>query len=167
MLDTGATLDPTRTYRYSLWRVWDATAPRTCFCMLNPSTADATTDDPTIRRCIGFAKTWGFGSVEIVNLFAYRATRPADLRTAPNPIGPQNDSAIMSAACRAGRFIAAWGNHGSLLNRATEVIELLTGTPLLCLGTNNSGHPKHPLYVARTTKPNPLIRTFNKSCPVV
>src|SRR5262249_14212908 len=86
-------------YRYSLTRRWgDAAEPRALFVMLNPSTADAEQDDPTIRRCIGFAKAWGMGSLEVVNLYALRATDPAALLSAPDPIGPKNDTMITSAA---------------------------------------------------------------------
>ena len=157
MLDSGAQFDPTGTYRYSLWRTWNASALRACFCMLNPSTADAMADDPTIRRCIGFARGWGFGAVEIVNLFACRATRPADLRAARNPIGCENDEAIRRAADRSDCFVAAWGNHGSYLGRALQVCELLAGVETLCLGLNTTGHHRHPLYVPQRTRPVPFI----------
>ena len=88
---TGADFDPTGVYRYSLWREWDARAPAVAFVMLNPSTADAGKDDPTIRRCASFARSWGYGSLEVVNLFAYRASEPKRLRQTPDPIGPAND----------------------------------------------------------------------------
>src|SRR4028119_2392792 len=87
----GAIFDPTRTYRYALWRTWDAARPPVAFVLLNPSTADARRDDPTIRRCANFARTWGFGGLEVVNLFAFRATHPTDLKCAADPVGPQND----------------------------------------------------------------------------
>ena len=97
---TGAEFDPTGAYRYSLWREWDARAPAVAFVMLNPSTADAARDDPTIRRCASFARSWGYGSLEVVNLFAYRASEPKRLRQTPDPIGPANDDYLVDAADR-------------------------------------------------------------------
>ncbi len=90
----GAAFDSTGTYRYALWREWDASAPRLGFVLLNPSTADAENDDPTLRRCMGFARAWGYGSLQIVNLFAYRATVPDALRWVADAVGPENDRHI-------------------------------------------------------------------------
>ena len=95
-------------YRYMLGRQWGA-PPFLLWMMLNPSTADATEDDPTIRRCSGFAKHWGFGGLVVVNLFAFRATNPADLRAAEQPIGPENDRHLVNAARSCPRVVAAWG----------------------------------------------------------
>jgi hypothetical protein len=146
-----AIIDPTGAYRYSLTREWDAALPRVCFCMLNPSTADALRDDPTIRRCIGFARSWGYGSLEVINLFAYRATSPGELRAADDPVGPQNDWHIGQAAGRASLIIVAWGAHGSFLARDVPVAERLAGA--LCLGMTRTGYPRHPLYVRGDTRP--------------
>ncbi|MCA9774331.1 MAG: DUF1643 domain-containing protein, partial [Myxococcales bacterium] len=121
----SARFDATGTYRYGLIRLWDAARPRALFIMLNPSTADAEREDPTIRRCIGFARTWGFGSMEAVNLFAYRTTDPARLPLHPAPIGPANDAAIARAAGRAGTIVLAWGHHGAGAARAADVLRLL------------------------------------------
>lgn len=144
----GAIFDITATYRYSLWRVWSAASPRVVFVMLNPSTADAQYNDPTIRRCIDFASSWGFGSVEVVNLFAYRATHPMQLRQVDDPIGADNNLFLVQALRRAACIVAAWGTHGTFLSRDREVLELLKQAhTCYCFGLTKNGHPKHPLYV--------------------
>ncbi|GET43882.1 DUF1643 domain-containing protein [Microseira wollei] len=148
----GATIDPTGLYRYSLWREWDANAPRVAFVMLNPSRADADTDDPTLRRCLSFARSWGYGSLEVVNLFAYRAPRPDILRLVSDPIGPENDRYLKQAVELADKIIVAWGNRGSLSNRAKIVSSwLMSRENLYCLGITQTGHPRHPLYVRSNT----------------
>lgn len=134
-------------YRYLLWRRW-AEADSLLFVMLNPSTADAERDDPTIRRCIGFARAWGFGGVEVVNLFAWRATLPRQLAAAKDPVGRHNDAAILEAVARSRAVIAAWGVHGALRGRDAQVARLLAATRLRCLGVTRDGAPRHPLYVA-------------------
>lgn len=152
-----ARIDPTGRYRYALTRIWDPGAARVCFCLLNPSTADATTDDPTLRRCLGFARDWGFGGVEIVNLFALRATDPRLLRRTPDPVGPRNDAAIVRAARRADLIVAAWGNHGALRSRAEAVRALLSPIATVhALGITKMGHPRHPLYAPRSAGAKPL-----------
>lgn len=136
-------------YRYTLTREWDETLPRTVFVMLNPSTADAHQDDPTIRRCIVFAKTWGSGALSVVNLFALRATDPDAMMAHADPVGPDNDRYI-STVCEGddvARIVLAWGVHGSHRNRDMAVLKLLMGFKRLCLGTTKGGHPRHPLYV--------------------
>lgn len=145
-------------YRYRLTRRWGAPSdPCICWIMLNPSTADATVDDPTIRRCIGFSESWGFGSLTVVNLFGLRSTNPQGL-LAPDvdPIGPDNDHAVRLAALEADRCIAAWGTKGGLRHRNAEVIRLVTGDcmePMHALAVTKDGHPKHPLYVKGDTTP--------------
>lgn len=120
--------------------------------MLNPGTADAEIDDPTIRRCIGFAKREGCGALRVENLFAWRATKPDEMfAQADNAIGA-TDTAIREAARAAdGPIIAAWGGDRRAEGRAREVTEVLDklGVKLMCLGTTNSGAPRHPLYVRR------------------
>jgi hypothetical protein len=156
----GATFDATSTYRYSLWRTWDGSLPRVAFIMLNPSTADHRTDDPTIRRCMDFGRRWGYGSVLVVNLFAYRTPSPAELARARHPIGPENDRYLMAAGRRSAAVVAAWGVHGALHGRDAQVLELLglrRRKPLLCLGTTSAGHPRHPLYLHRETRPMPFV----------
>jgi hypothetical protein len=124
------------------------------FIALNPSTADHQQDDPTIRRCVGFAKHWGYQSMVIVNLFAYRATQPADLKAASNPIGPRNDYWLRTMVASADLTIACWGNHGSFLARDKTVLKRFPG--LHCIVQNKSLHPAHPLYLKASLTPIPL-----------
>jgi hypothetical protein len=143
-------------YRYRLWRTVnpDARPRRLLFLMLNPSTADADLDDPTLRRCIGFASLWGYRSLEVCNLFAYRATDPDMLVRVADPVGPHNDVHILAAAARAESIIAAWGTRGALGERASHIVAAITRQrPLLCLGLTKGGTPRHPLYVRRDAAP--------------
>jgi hypothetical protein len=142
-------------YRYRLWRTWDAALPRVAFVMLNPSTADHRKDDPTIRRCIGLSRAWGYGGLVVVNLFAYRTPAVAALRQVPDPIGPDNDRHVRAASRRAAAVVLAWGVHGTLHGRDQEVLRLLgrCRRPLLCLGTTRDGHPRHPLYLPSGIRP--------------
>src|SRR5262245_57337522 len=133
-------------YRYWLTRTWDAARPAVCWLMLHPSTADAARDDPTIRRCMGLARRWGHGGIVVINLFAWRATDPAELARAADPVGPANDRALRQRA-RGLRLIAAWGCQGKLLGRADAALRLLGGRRLECLGVTAAGQPRHPLYV--------------------
>lgn len=152
-MERGAVLDPTGVYRYSLWRNWNPDAPKITFVMLNPSQADAHQDDPTLRRCIGFAQDWGYGSLEVVNLFAFRATRPQALRTASDPIGPACDRYLLAAAS-VEQIVVAWGNWGRLHLRDRAVLKLLAPhAPISCLGLNQAGQPRHPLYVPKSVTP--------------
>lgn len=153
---SGATFDRTGQYRYTLWRVWDSTLPAVAFVMLNPSTADETVEDPTIRRCTGFARAWGYGSVEVVNLFSYRATQPQQLKLAEDPVGAETDSYILQASDRASLLVFAWGNWGKLFDRDRAVLKLLSQKQCYCLGRNRSGQPRHPLYVPSRWQPVPF-----------
>lgn len=145
----GATFDARRRYRYRLWRDWEPSRPRVVWIMLNPSTADETTLDATIRRCVGFAKAWGFGGIDVVNLFAWRATDPGLLRAAKDPVGPANDHAIAAALRDAALIVAAWGGNPIVSSRARDVRRLAARLHkrLFCLGTTKDGEPRHPLYV--------------------
>lgn len=136
-------------YRYSLTRQWSDTRARLLFVLLNPSTADAAHNDPTVARCMRRAQLGGFGAFRVVNLFAYRATRPADLFAAASPIGPDNDKALVAGARWADHIICGWGAHGAHLGRNAAVGTLLRqmGKPLLALGTTRCGNPRHPLYL--------------------
>jgi hypothetical protein len=149
-----ATFDPLRRYRFRLSRVWGP-GTRINFLMLNPSTADAFRLDPTVRRCVGFAQSWGAGSVEVTNLFALRSTQPAGLRAVDDPVGPGNDDAIVAAAVAADVVVAAWGVHGTYRDRAQAVAAALAseGITLRCLRVTRGGHPGHPLYVPADTSP--------------
>lgn len=155
---SSAILSPCGLYRYSLTRLWDESKPGCLWIMLNPSIADADTDDPTIRRCMGFARAWGCGSITVVNLFAYRATDPALLTAAVRYMprgaaGPDNDANIRRACInhseRGDYILTAWGAHAarkSLAWRRDEVMRLLPLADLCCLDVTVSGEPKHPLY---------------------
>ncbi|GAB4384229.1 MAG: DUF1643 domain-containing protein [Phycisphaerales bacterium] len=152
-----ASFDRTRTYRYTLHRRWSPGPRRACFCLLNPSTADAHRNDPTVRRCIGFAQDWGFDALEVVNIFALRSTDPAALIRCDDPVGPGNDRAIVRAARRAEICVLGWGAHGQLLDRGRRVLELLRPyAEPLCLGLTAAGQPRHPLYLPRSARPRPI-----------
>lgn len=136
-----------RRYRYLLRREWDASLPAVSFVMLNPSTADETRDDPTIRRCLAFARAWRCGSLNVLNLFALRATDPRELRVADDPIGPENDW-YLDGLDRRSLIVAAWGEQGRLHGRGARVAAMLGEGRLRCLGKTKSGEPRHPLYLA-------------------
>src|SRR5581483_1096528 len=150
----AAVFSADRAYRYRLSRAWGDGA-RVCFVLLNPSTADETQDDPTIRRCIGYAKDWGFGGLEIVNLFALRSTDPRALYRHLEPEGrPENDEHILQAAHDSELVIVAWGSHGSLNHRSSVVAPALKRVaPTFCLSVLKDGAPGHPLYLPRSAKP--------------
>lgn len=140
-------------YRYRLEREWDATTSKVAFLMLNPSTADHAEDDPTIRRCVGFAKAWGFGGLVVGNLFALRSTDPKALYAHPDPVGPDNDQHLTEICQSALRIICAWGTHGKHLGRDRAVYDKLEFFDLRALKVTTKGHPGHPLYIAGSTEP--------------
>jgi len=152
----AASFDESGAYRYSLTRSWGA-GRRIAFVLLNPSTADATADDPTIRRCIGFAQALGFGSLEVVNLCALRSTDPTALARHPDPIGPANADAIARAIARADLTVAGWGNHGA---RYVELLppEAWSDVDLHCFGLTKLGQPRHPLYLPSAARPVPYAK---------
>lgn len=153
-----ASFDRTSRYRYTLGRHWNDALPRLAMCLLNPSTADHRQDDPTIRRCINFACDWGFGSLEIINIFAYRSTDPANLYQLTDPIGPRNNAAISRAIARANAIVLAWGTHGQHLNRGKYIEQHITtqanhhNIPVSIFARTKRGQPKHPLYLAASSK---------------
>lgn len=158
-LYAGADVSADGRFRYTLSRRWapwidDADISDVChFIMLNPSTANGYQDDPTIRRCVGFAKTWGFNALVVTNLYAFRATDPDDLFLADERgDGPENDSFIFSRTVDSGLTVCAWGTRGG--HRANHVKEMLRlrGLYVYALGSTKDGHPKHPLYVPSGTK---------------
>jgi hypothetical protein len=158
----GAVVSPCGTYRYTLDRVWDASLPTALFIMLNPSTADASVDDPTIRRCVSFAKRMGCGALTVVNLYALRSTDPGALATHPDPVGPDNDTHIaLALGKRLGCVVAAWGAHPAANQRVDTVAALLAahGWQVSCLGTTKGGAPRHPLYVRGDAPLTPLEPT--------
>lgn len=149
-------LSSCRQYRYCLWREWDRTNPSyAVFVGLNPSTADEVDDDPTIRRCVGYAERWGHGALCMVNLFAYRATQPRLMKEQIAPIGDDNDFWLLEVVKDAAVVVAAWGKDGTHRGRDKTVIRLLAGR-LSCLGVTKEGHPKHPLYLRKAMEPHPF-----------
>jgi hypothetical protein len=154
--DSGAVISSCGLYRYVLLRSWNPDLLRVNWIMLNPSTADHMIDDPTIRRCIGYTRAWGFGSLAVTNLFAFRATDPILLVMADDPIGPENDHHVREVAATSDIVVAAWGNHGT--PRAREVLRLLRDmriTPHL-LRVTGRGQPAHPLYLPADLVPVPM-----------
>jgi hypothetical protein len=140
-----------RRYRYALWREWDASLPMVLFVGLNPSTADARQNDPTIRRCIDFARRWGYGSLAVGNLFALRTPYPRVLKAAIDPVGLRNDWWLRKLGREASLVIAAWGADGAFLARSESSLELFD--QLWCLGRTRSGEARHPLYLRADSAP--------------
>ena len=146
----NATFSSCRKYRYSLSRIWDKEKKYVLFIGLNPSTADEEADDPTIRRCVNYAKNWGYGGFMMVNLFAYRTTLPSNLIKVKYPVGTENDKYIVKLSKKADITVAAWGNNGNLYSRDKQVLNLVSR--LMCLKINKSGQPAHPLYLKKGLK---------------
>lgn len=154
-----ALFDETQRYRYWLARIWDANQPIVNFIMLNPSTADQYQLDPTVTRCLHYARRWGFGSLIVTNIFAYRSTDPKALYTLADPVGTENDAYLRKAATQANLRVAAWGTHGSLRNRHEAVLGSLADLALTALGVTQGGFPKHPLYLRADAWPVPYPTT--------
>lgn len=156
-MESGAIISRCGRYRYRLWRMWGP-GHSILWVMLNPSTADGLEDDATIRRCIAFSLAWGYQRLDVVNLFALRATSPKELKTARDPIGPCNNQVIRSMVQYGyqdlfppNRIVVAWGNRGELFNRDQEVLALLP-EKVACLGVTKIGQPKHPLYLSKAVE---------------
>ena len=139
-----------RKFRYVLSRSWDKSTATITFIGLNPSTADADHDDPTIRRCVNFACNWGYGSINMVNLFAYRSTSPANLKIASEPIGKRNDYWIGFSVKHSSCVVACWGNWGTYLQRDKVIRKKYSN--LLCMGQTAQNQPAHPLYLPADTR---------------
>lgn len=155
----GANFSCCGRYRFSLTRTWAPSKPTMVIIGLNPSTADEILDDPTIRRCIGFARREGFGSLIMLNLFAYRATNPKELqgKNYTQLSGNAENHRIVMETCKnvvahGGVIVCAWGTHGTLLDTNTFFLEQILDGPLYCLGKTKDGHPRHPLYVKADKK---------------
>jgi hypothetical protein len=147
----SAVFSEDRLYRYVLWRHWSMTGLAdggrfVAFVGLNPSTADETTDDPTIRKCRGFAERWGFARMAMVNLFALRATDPRVMKKHPEPVGPENDIHLVNIAINCDLLVFAWGKDGRHRGRDREVVALLHSASARALRLNGDGSPAHPLY---------------------
>lgn len=161
---TDAVISASGFHRYTLERDWSLADPenqrRVCWVMLNPSTADSVEDDATIRRCVRFSMDWGYTSLVVVNLFAYRTRNPKLLRNVWREfaIGPDNDDAIRAAALNSSLVVCAWGVHGAMHGRSNAVRRLLqsVGTRPKALGITRDGEPAHPLYVPASRQPEEM-----------
>ncbi len=177
-LDRKTEFSPCRKYRYTLWREWGNDARQLWngenghtmkppgafvqFIGLNPSTADETKDDPTIRRCIAYAKAWGFSGICMTNIFAFRATDPEVMKKEKDPVGfyGLNDANLLSIGMDAGLIVAAWGNHGTHLNRGYNLAQWLRkthGMKLHCFRITKLGQPEHPLYMKKSMVPKEWV----------
>lgn len=150
-MEKGAVISICEKYRYKLWRIWDKEKPKLLFIMLNPSTADANIDDATIRRCIRFANSWGYGSIYVGNLFAYRSTYPKDLLLIADPVGADNLMYISEMCYLCDDVVYAWGDSVPKGVKCNS-LAAIRNKPIYNLGLNKSGNPKHPLYLPLTTK---------------
>jgi hypothetical protein len=146
-MEKAAVISPCGRYRYWLSRTWDRTKSMVGFIMLNPSTADATVDDPTIRKCVMFAEKWGAGSISVTNLYAWRATDPRELDGVADPVGPENAGYIHWQSLIADTLVTAWGANADA-ERARQVVRSLRPTrEVHCLTVTKGGHPAHPLFL--------------------
>jgi len=157
--ESSALYSDCEAYRSRLTRIWNGTGGHALFVMLNPSTASEARNDPTVGRCEARARRSGFGAFTVCNIFAFRATRPADLRCAAEPVGPDNDRVLLDSARQADLVICAWGVHGAFRDRGRAVACRLAGLgrPLCHLGLTRDGHPRHPLYLPNAALPEPWL----------
>lgn len=146
-MEKKANISKDKIYRYTLSRTWDSTKPTVLFIGLNPSIADENIDDPTITRCINFAKDWGYGTLLMANLFAFRSTYPKEIYLIDDPIGKDNDHYILECVKQSDLIIACWGNNGTYMDREKIIKELVPN--LYCLQKNKNGTPHHPLRLPR------------------
>jgi hypothetical protein len=155
-MNYSALLSYDKKYRWKLERIWQPAKAPVVWVMLNPSTADASRDDATIRRCIGFSMNWGFGGIEVYNLFAFRATNPAALLEAKDPVGEKNDEYLKAIPIER-EIICAWGalpkgfGQQRLVLREKNVLMMLTGRKMRCLGYTQNGYPRHPVRLPYST----------------
>ncbi|MBF1195928.1 MAG: DUF1643 domain-containing protein [Fusobacterium periodonticum] len=149
-----ANISKDKIYRYTLSRTWDSTKPTVLFIGLNPSIADENVDDPTVIRCINFAKDWGYGTLLMANLFAYRSTYPKEIYLIDDPIGKDNDYYLLECVKQSDLIIACWGNNGTYMGREKIIKELVPN--LYCLQKNKNGTPHHPLRLPRNINPIPF-----------
>lgn len=151
ILHSDAHFSECGSYRYLLTRRWEGGKGKLNIIGLNPSTADASHNDPTIRRCIDFAQRWGFAELAVTNLYAFRATKPRDLFQATDPEGPHNAAFLLETGQAAQKVLFAWGNHGHKHPRLDWLIERFPEA--VCLGQTKIGAPRHPLYVRAVQVP--------------
>tara|TARA_B100000787_G_C16180929_1_gene291781 strand:+ start:838 stop:1314 length:477 start_codon:yes stop_codon:yes gene_type:complete len=150
LIKKNAVFSSCRKYRYSLSRFWDSADNYVLFIGLNPSIADEKSDDPTLIRCINFARDWGYGGLIMVNLFAYMTTYPSELKKINLPIGVENNKHIIKNYQKSQLTVIAWGNDGCFLQRDKKVLEIISNPMCLCI--NKTGQPAHPLYQKRGQK---------------
>jgi hypothetical protein len=145
-------------HRYELTRRWGDGAG-VLFIMLNPSTATELANDPTVGRCEARARHWGYPAFSVANVFAFRATLPADLKRAPDPVGAENDAVLTRLARQAGQVVCAWGVHGAYQGRGPAVEAMLRRENLALwhLGLTKEGHPRHPLYLGYARQAEPWL----------
>lgn len=157
----AAVFSPCRKWRYHLQHVWDDSQANLIWMMLNPSTADELKNDPTVERCEQRARMWGFGGVEVFNIFSYRATDPDDMKAYIDPIGPNNDDWMIQFAkkSQSTTAIIGWGEHGKHRGRGEAVLDIIKrhNGQVNALKVNASGHPKHPLYIGYKQKASPFV----------
>lgn len=153
-MEKKAIISKDKIYRYKLSRTWDSTKPTILFIGLNPSIANENVDDPTITRCINFAKDWGYGTLLMANLFAFRSTYPKDIYLIDDPIGKDNDHYLLECVTQSDLIVACWGNNGTYMNREKVITELVPN--LYCLQKNKNGTPHHPLRLPRNIDPVPF-----------
>ncbi len=157
-MDKMALMSTCRSWRYVLWRIW-AEGRVLAVIGLNPSTANETNDDPTIRRCIGFAERLGYDGLVMLNLFSYRATDPEEMMAAEDPVGPRTkntfEHVFTDMFSEVPAVLCAWGAKGTHMNQDIEVMSWLTDWHVvpMCLGITENGSPKHPLYLSYDTNP--------------
>ena len=154
----GALFSSNRTYRFALWRMELPLAPPVAFVMLNPSTADESKDDPTIRRCIRYAATWGHGGIVVLNIFGLRSTDPRNLSKHSDPVGEGNRAAFKEYLPQCSTVVCAWGNHGKLGHQGENALSWIrdAGKEPYALRVSKMGEPCHPLYLPANLKPRPL-----------
>lgn len=152
----GAEFSECNRYRSRLFREWDRRLPGIMFIMLNPSTADDEKEDPTVRRCIGFATRWGYGWMEVRNIFSLRSTDPGALYRERDPIGPDNP--LIYSDDNFDKIVLAWGNHGMHMGRGEQVIKMLWAMkkPICYFSMTDMGQPKHPLYLMNKAETKPV-----------
>lgn len=146
-------------YRYTLQRVWDESGPMVSFIGLNPSTATEIENDPTVRRCIGYAHSWGFGGMRMLNAFALRSTDPRGLKQIDDPVGPDNDFWLKKMTKDVSLTVLCWGVHAELNERHAHIVKLLrkASRDVHCLGVTKAGYPKHPLYLKQSLQAVPFL----------
>lgn len=153
-MKASAVISSCKQYRYELRRIWDESKPLVLFICLNPSIADAVSEDNTSRVCINYSTRWGYGGLLIGNLFAYRSTDQSALYNVQDPIGPDNDHWLRRMQDEADLVVCAWSDTGAFKNRDAEVFQYLRAP--YCLKKLKSGRPGHPLYKSKNLQPIPL-----------